>query len=398
MHTGKITAKALIALLPTDLIEEKARETKVNFQVKKLTGETMFQLMLMGILDSERISLRIMEDLYKSKRFKIYANLEEGSTTRHTSLSDRLANIKVNFFEEIFNASYNELSRHFKPSKIKGYDLLRYDSTFISAPAKLLSIGMENGSRRKEGDYGVHQMKITIGFNGLFPNNITLYKEQSYINDDLAIGEILLSNKIRKEEVLVFDRGIRKRGTFEQIHEQEKLFVTRLTQTKNYKIIRMLNSVEGQKTSTLKLMSDEEIYLFHGQSSKKTKMTFRLIRANSLIDGQELLFLTNIRELTAKDITEIYRSRWDIEVFFRFLKQEMNFKHFLSYNENGIKVMVYMTLIAAMLIMIYKKQNEISSYKRAKQLFVEALDTEIVRAIVVICGGDPDISPLLTPT
>ena len=101
--------------------------------------------------------------------------------------------------------------------------------------------------------------------------------------------------------------------------------------------------------------------------------------------------------MDAASITEIYKRRWDIEVFFKFLKQEMNLKHFISYSENGIKVMLYIILIAAMLIMLYKKLNQLDSYKRAKKLFIEELDTELVKEIVIACGGDPAKSQYLNP-
>ena len=70
------------------------------------------------------------------------------------------------------------------------------------------------------------------------------------------------------------------------------------------------------------------------------------------------------------------------------------FKHFLNYSENGIKVIMYMTMIVAILILIYKKTNEIKSYKIAKYEFTEELNMEIIKEIVVICDGDPNKSPL----
>jgi IS4 transposase len=72
--------------------------------------------------------------------------------------------------------------------------------------------------------------------------------------------------------------------------------------------------------------------------------------------------------LSAKEITDAYRRRWDIEVFFRFIKQELNVSHLISLNKNGIEVMLYMTLIVAMLILIYKHANNIG-YKTAKRRF-----------------------------
>ena len=102
-----------------------------------------------------------------------------------------------------------------------------------------------------------------------------------------------------------------------------------------------------------------------------------------------MFFLTNLQELTAAEVTEVYKKRWEIEVFFKFLKQEMSFSHLVSRTENGIKVMLYMTMIAAMLVLIYQKTNEIKGYKLAKLQFVNELEFSLIKEIVILCGGDP---------
>ena len=113
---------------------------------------------------------------------------------------------------------------------------------------------------------------------------------------------------------------------------------------------------------------------------------------------EPLLFLTNIEGMSAIDITEIYKQRWGIETFFKFLKQHLHLKHFFSYSENGIKVMMYMTMTAALLLLYYKRQNNIAGFKIAKSKFIEELDLEIIKEIVILCGGDPSKSPLLNST
>src|SRR5690554_6033823 len=72
---------------------------------------------------------------------------------------------------------------------------------------------------------------------------------------------------------------------------------------------------------------------------------------------------------------------------FRFLKQELNFSHFLSLNENDIQVIMYMTMITAMLTMIYKKENEIG-YKTAVRRMGIELETLTIAIAVVLSGGD----------
>jgi IS4 transposase len=86
----------------------------------------------------------------------------------------------------------------------------------------------------------------------------------------------------------------------------------------------------------------------------------------------------------------IYKLRWDIEVFFRFIKQELNFSHFLSTNINGIKMILYMTLILAMWILIYKKYNNVG-YKTAKRRVKMELEELLTSIIVKVCGGNPDV-------
>ena len=99
-------------------------------------------------------------------------------------------------------------------------------------------------------------------------------------------------------------------------------------------------------------------------------------------------FITNEFKLLAKEVSQAYRKRWDIEVFFRFIKQELNVSHLVSLNKNGIEVMLYMTLIVAMLILIYKHANKLG-YKKAKRRFKMEVRDLVIALIVVKCGGNP---------
>jgi IS4 transposase len=148
----------------------------------------------------------------------------------------------------------------------------------------------------------------------------------------------------------------------------------------------------GKKSATLEIVKEEYIrFLNGGVSTKKDAPFWRLIIAKSLKTGELLYFLTNVLDLDALDITEIYRLRWDIEVFFRFLKQELNFSHFVSRSINGIKIMTYMTLIAAMLILLYRQENKLKGYKIVKIKFANELQTELIKELIAFCGGKPDL-------
>ena len=142
-------------------------------------------------------------------------------------------------------------------------------------------------------------------------------------------------------------------------------FSTRVKDSLKYEPIRTHKKVKGRKAGELILESDQWVYLFAARY-KKVETPFRLIKANNSQSGELIFFLTNIEELSAGEVTEIYKQRWEIEVFFRFMKQEVGLNSLVSLSKNGIQVILYMRLIVAMLILVYKEINEEKSLKYAK--------------------------------
>ena len=163
-------------------------------------------------------------------------------------------------------------------------------------------------------------------------------------------------------------------------------FVTRLNANTRYQTLRQhqpLPTVEHDEISVLK---DEIVYLY-GTGNNLVKQEFRLIEVVAKDNNSSLLFLTNVFDISAYLVAYIYRQRWQIEVFFRFMKQEMNLTHFVSYNENAIKVVLYATLIAAMLVLVYKKLNNINSYKKAKIQFFKELQANVILEVLELPDG-----------
>lgn len=124
---------------------------------------------------------------------------------------------------------------------------------------------------------------------------------------------------------------------------------------------------------------------------KLIKNHLRLVidKSQTHVDKQ-FWFLTNNFYLSVQDIAKTYRRSWDIEVFFRFIKQELNVSHLVSLNKNGMQVIIYMTMIVAMLVLIYKKENNIG-YKTAKRRFSTEIRNLAISMIVIHCGGNPKL-------
>ena len=79
--------------------------------------------------------------------------------------------------------------------------------------------------------------------------------------------------------------------------------------------------------------------------------------------------------MSAEKVAETYKQRWYIETFFKFIKQELNFSHLINRTENGIESMLYLTMICALMLLVYKKENELTGYKFVKRRFM--LETEV---------------------
>ena len=368
----------LLNLISEDKFDFLAAESKVDYKVHKLHGKTMFKLILYSLLTTKKASLRVMESVFHSYGFKQFSAVGQ-EQTRFTSIRDRLNTINADYFEQLFSSCYDLFSSHVEN---KDKHILRYDSTMVALSAKLLKIGMKVGSKTEK-----KQIKFSIGFDGLLPVSAKVFTAQKHLSEDLTLPELILQASQNKDDIAVFDRGVTARKTFVNLDQIHRRFVTRLRPDAKYDVVQQ-NTFSLQSESSVSIHSDEWVHLYHS-GQKSIKHPFRLIRASIKATDEPIVFLTNIEELSAEDVALIYRKRWDIEVFFKFIKQELNFEHIMSKGENALKVMLYMTLITAQLIITYKKLNKLKGYKIPKLKFALDLEEELVKQVVIICGGDP---------
>ncbi len=169
-------------------------------------------------------------------------------------------------------------------------------------------------------------------------------------------------------------------------------FVGRLNQDFKFEQVEGTKTILYEKnTETLENISEKTVYLF-ADGCKKIEIPFRIIEGTITATQEKIVLISNIpqTELDGLDITEIYKRRWKIEQFFRFIKQEMRLKHFFSRDWNGIQNMVYIILIAAILLIAFMYFNKRKDYKISKLSFKNQLQDEIIRDVVIHCGGDPE--------
>lgn len=377
-----ITAKQLLDLIPDDELTSIIKDCDVDYQVKKLFSRNLFYLLLYGLLESNRVSLRSLEEVYKSKKFKFLFNLNKKQDVKFNTISTRLSHINIEFFERLYQTVYSTFSKLIPNEHALSYKVTRVDSTMVCEAANKIEEGMvvANQSRRKK------QIKYTISLTELLPSSVEVFTKQSALSEEVALSAAILKNIDKKvDNIFVFDRGLQSREHFCELDAEGFSFITRIRKNSRNEVLENYKLPKNLKVGNLIIHSDQKVILFG--RLKKCDNPFRLIKATN--DKNEALwFLTNRLDIPIEEIITAYKRRWDIEVFFRFIKQELNFKHFMSTNTNGIKVILYMTLILAMLILMFKKLNSLG-YKIATKRFYYQLDDLILDMVVVLCHGDP---------
>ncbi|OHX51524.1 transposase [Planococcus salinarum] len=159
--------------------------------------------------------------------------------------------------------------------------------------------------------------------------------------------EVLVDDK---EAMYVFDRGYMDYGQFDKFTDDALFFVCRLKRNSIIHPVENFTLPQGCDA-----VSDTMAFI--GNVTNCTENVFRIV---VVPDGKggELRLITNRFDLTATEISEIYRSRWAIELFFKWIKQHVNIKHFYGQSENAVKNQIYLVLIAYCLNVLIQMETK----------------------------------------
>lgn len=377
----------LLSLVPDRLLEELAVETKVDHYAKKLPGAVVFKLLLHCLLTHKDNSLRSVSSVYESLVFQVVNPGGKGDSIAVSSVSDRLSTIEVAYFEKL----YQGCVKLFKRQLGKGAEeLVSIDSTIVALSTKLLCVGYH----LKGGDAeNYRQLKFTMAYSNGVAEVVNFYTDQAHNSENLALRETMLKQAEEdKATIKVFDKGVTARATYDALTEEGIVFVSVINPKAKHDKVEVQTPADTLPlpTDTLLILSDEWCQ-FYGDKGKRPRYLVRRIETIRQRDAEVITFITNTSDLTAEEVTELYKRRWGVEVFFRFIKQVLNFSHLLNRSENGIKVVLYTTLIAAVLLEAYKRANHLKGYKIAMQKFAQALEEELIKELIVLCGGNPKL-------
>lgn len=196
----------------------------------------------------------------------------------------------------------------------------------------------------------------------------------------------------------LFDRGFSAFAVILRIVESKNFFITRLPSGYVYTIIKELK-VRQRANELLTIVHDQKIEV--GGKTRKKHFVARLITAVNH-KGEIFHFLTNRFDLTALEVCEIYRQRWEIEILFRWLKTQLKIERVIADTENGFYVQIYMALIFHLLIILYHRKTGIKgltlleTYRKLQAGILDYWGYRMFMLGVRLRNGIlPDLEPIL---
>jgi hypothetical protein len=154
----------------------------------------------------------------------------------------------------------------------------------------------------------------------------------------------------------VMDRGYVDFARLHALHQAGAFFVTRAKSPMDAR--RVYSAATDRSTGVI---SDQQVMLNGYYSSRKYPEHLRRIRFKDPETGKTLIFLTNNTALPALTIAALYKSRWQVELFFKWIKQHLRIKKFLGNSENAVKTQVWCAVATYVLIAIVKKELQLDA-------------------------------------
>ncbi len=155
-------------------------------------------------------------------------------------------------------------------------------------------------------------------------------------------------------DLLIFDRAYIDYDWLFDLHQRGVWFVTRLKANACYEIVESLETSAPEP-----VLADQLIRLSspHGQAAYRAPL--RRVHYRDPETGKEYVFLTNRLDLTALEIAELYRRRWQIELFFKWIKQNLKIKAFYGTSKNAVLIQVWTAMIAYLLLFWAKLRSTV---------------------------------------
>jgi hypothetical protein len=343
MNEGKIVFSQLMDHLPIKSFRRCVQKYRGNHKVKSFSCLDQFYSLAFAQL-TFRSSLRDIEACLKSMQSKLYHMGIRGRVSRNTLANaneNRDWRIYADFAQILINTA-RKLYRHQKLDIDLNEIIYALDSTTIDL---CLSLFPWAKFRKKKGAVKIHTL---LDLRGSIPVFIRITTGK--IHDVNILDELIPESGA----FYLMDRGYLDFDRLYQFELENAFFVTRAKS--NFKF-RRLYSHQVDKSTGLKC--DQTIILTGYYQRKDYPEKIRRVRYYDSDSDHHLTFLTNNFSLPAITIAKLYKCRWQIELFFKWIKQHLKIKSFYGTSENAVKTQIWIAICVYLLVAIVKKRLKI---------------------------------------
>ena len=338
MHSNTIMSQ-LLTLLPRHQFDQAVSECSGNRYVKKFTTWNQLTTLLYAQASGKN-SLRDIQTALGTQEPKLY-HLGLPAVKRST-LADANAQRDCRIMEKLFYHLLDRCQAIAPRHQFRFKNPVRaFDSTTIDLCLALFPWATFRQTK------GAVKLHCQLDLRGQIPSFVVM--TDGKCSDIRAVRTFL---DVLPDSIYVVDRGYIDFDWLRHIDDAKAFFVTRAKDNLNYRIT-------GQQEIPLKegLLYDRTIELTGQQTQKKYARPLRLIGYLDAQTGVTYEFLTNHFKLAAMTIAKIYKARWHVELFFKWIKQHLKIKTFLGTSRNAVLTQVWIAMCYFLLLAYIKFQS-----------------------------------------
>ena len=365
MNKSKYVFAQLVEFLDNDKFRHLVNKYEGNRYVKHFTCWNQLLALMFGQL-SNRESLRDLVVALEAHQSKCYHLGLGKNPIAKTTFATANKNRDYRIFEEFafYMMDQARSKRATDIFKLKG-KVYAFDSTTIPL---CLSVFWWAKFRKRKGGVKAH---VLYDLESQVPAYFHITKAS--VHDSKAMKEI----PYESGSYYVFDRGYNAFKELYRIHRHESFFVVRAKKNLQYKCIKW------KRRMPKNVITDSEILLADYITSKKYKEKLRLVKFYDEKEGREFAFLTNAFHLSALQVANLYKNRWQIELFFKWLKQHLKIKKFWGTTGNAVRIQISAAITAYCLVAIVQHDMHLerSTYEVLQILSISLTDKTPLREL-----------------
>ena len=364
MHQDKFIFAQLVSFLNRNHFNYLVRKYEGDKYVKFFSCWNQLLTLMFGQL-SNRESLRDLIVAINAHQKKSY-HLGFGKHVTKSNLAKANQNRDYHIFEDFAYFLVNEARRKRAVDIFKlGGNIYAFDSTTIDL---CLDVFWWAKFRKYKGGIKIH----------------TLYDIETQIPTFFHVTNAKV-NDVNAMDVIpyeigsyyVFDRGYNDFKRLYKIKTLDSFFVIRSKKNLQYKCIKWKRRLPKN------ILSDAEIELTGYYPHQYYPESLRFIRYWDNESNKEFTYLTNAKHLTAQQIANLYKNRWQVELFFKWLKQHLKIKKFWGTTENAVRIQIYEAISAYCLVAIIQHDMKLkrSTYELLQILSISLTDKTPLREL-----------------